>query len=506
MKVSVVVPTYNVEKVVTRTIDSLLNQKMNKEDYEIILVDDCSKDGTLSILNEYEQKYGNIRVYQLPENSGGASKPRNFGIDKARGEYIYLLDSDDYVIPDLLIDGYTAAIDQKADIVHFRIGTDGKRKVANWYFRVEKKNIYDVDIVKDEAYRIMGGQSKMYRRDFLGQYNLRFDEEVRVGEDQLFNVEAYIHCNNLIILQEKDYVIMTVGGHDHISSTILSSEEYFDRNNKVMNLFEQLYEDVNPRFIDEFRLAYLRKIQSNKHHFKVITNVKLDFDYRKDYYVASQQFLQRYVSNSDYSAFRNRWGWITQAMRELNYESFLDLYNRVERLSRKDGVIEDNKLVVHLSKESRTVSYNMTIPIDWKNDFDYRISELKISNDNLVICGIGWYSLYQYPLDRYTLRLQAQVDSNEYYTMSPSNITENGEFIFEIPLTSLPLEKEKNALSLFINGGVNNLWMSQRLRGDKCSEKINDKVYLLENLFIGNISFHVYQSKFGYIKLSYEKK
>lgn len=95
MLLSIIVPIYNVERYLPKCLDSLLNQDLSAEDYEIILVDDGSPDRCGVICDEYASKYGNIRV--VHRENGGLSAARNSGIDIAQGKYIQFVDSDDYL-------------------------------------------------------------------------------------------------------------------------------------------------------------------------------------------------------------------------------------------------------------------------------------------------------------------------------------------------------------------------------------------------------------------------
>lgn len=100
MKLSIVVPIYKVESYLRKCVDSLLDQDLPKEDYEIILVDDGSPDRCGAICDEYASKYGNIRV--VHRENGGLSAARNSGIEIAQGKYIQFVDSDDYLEPNVL--------------------------------------------------------------------------------------------------------------------------------------------------------------------------------------------------------------------------------------------------------------------------------------------------------------------------------------------------------------------------------------------------------------------
>ena len=97
MKYSVIIPVYNVEKYINRCLKSILSQRYN--DLEIILIDNGSTDRSGSICDIYANEDANISVYHI-ENHGVGSA-RNFGLSKARGEFIYFVDSDDYLVGNL---------------------------------------------------------------------------------------------------------------------------------------------------------------------------------------------------------------------------------------------------------------------------------------------------------------------------------------------------------------------------------------------------------------------
>lgn len=95
MKISIIVPVYNVEQYLAECLESLVSQDMS--DYEIICIEDCSEDNSMSILKEYAQKYSNIKIIRHTTNKG-LSAARNSGIKAARGEYLQFVDSDDMLV------------------------------------------------------------------------------------------------------------------------------------------------------------------------------------------------------------------------------------------------------------------------------------------------------------------------------------------------------------------------------------------------------------------------
>ena len=92
---SIIIPAYNVEQYIEEAIKSVLEQKF--ENYELILIDDCSTDNTKKILEKYKSE--KTKVYSTNKNTGTAAGPRNVGLDYATGEYILFLDGDDKISP-----------------------------------------------------------------------------------------------------------------------------------------------------------------------------------------------------------------------------------------------------------------------------------------------------------------------------------------------------------------------------------------------------------------------
>lgn len=127
-KVSVIMPTYNNGTALSRSIDSVMNQTMDKTQFELLIIDDHSNDDeTIRVIKSYQQRYGScIRFKRLRKNSGNASAPRNSGIKMSRGEYIFFLDSDDYLHTRTLEDLYTYGKANHSDMVVGRYAVEGE--------------------------------------------------------------------------------------------------------------------------------------------------------------------------------------------------------------------------------------------------------------------------------------------------------------------------------------------------------------------------------------------
>ena len=174
MKLSVIIPAYNVEKYISECLDSVL---VTEKDIEVIIVDDGSKDSTLSICEDYSKKDSRVKVYSKP--NGGVSSARNYGLEKVSGDYIIFVDSDDY-----LFEGWDALMDPLSgdDIYYYNKLIKGHPD-KNMMLRY-------ISGVNDENICIAGPVWKAYKSSFLLGNDLKFKLDLINGEDMLFNLEA----------------------------------------------------------------------------------------------------------------------------------------------------------------------------------------------------------------------------------------------------------------------------------------------------------------------------
>ena len=173
--VSIVIPVYNVEKYISRCLKSILKQTF--KDYEIILMDDGSKDNSLKIIRKYENKYDNISVFS--QSNSGPAVARNNCIDKTKGQYVMFIDSDDYIDADFIESYINNAADNDIVIGGFRKVEDGKvifqRKLKNTEF---------------SKYIVTGPVCHLYKRDLIVNNNIFF-LDTQMSEDVYFNVKLY---------------------------------------------------------------------------------------------------------------------------------------------------------------------------------------------------------------------------------------------------------------------------------------------------------------------------
>ena len=207
IKLSIICPIYNAEKNISVLLDSILKQK--NDNYELILINDGSKDNTMEILNKYKNKYPNITL--IDKENEGVSNTRNRGIDIAKGEYITFFDSDDFisdkyfetVMPllnnvDLLcFNAYKVQYNTKEPLIDMDNSSinfeGGKNGVINY---LEGEYLYRLGNVV---------WNKIYRKDIIIKNNIRFKKDKKSGEDLVFNVIYISKIHNIKYIDNKLY-------------------------------------------------------------------------------------------------------------------------------------------------------------------------------------------------------------------------------------------------------------------------------------------------------------
>ena len=205
-KVSIIVPVYNVEKYLKRCIDSLINQKL--KDIEIIVVDDGSTDNSGKIIDEYAAKDRRINV--IHKENEGYGKAMNVGISHAIGEYIGIVEPDDYIEPDMYNELYNIAIETNIDfvksdfyqfnedLIHYKMKLDWSKSHYNRIINVQsEKSIFNL---------MMNTWTGIYKTEFLRDNNIRYNETPGARyQDQGFWFQTLAFANYAYIIDKPFY-------------------------------------------------------------------------------------------------------------------------------------------------------------------------------------------------------------------------------------------------------------------------------------------------------------
>jgi glycosyltransferase involved in cell wall biosynthesis len=285
-KVSVIVPVYNPGANIDDCIRTLLSQSMPAGECELVFVDDGSTDGTGARLDALAAAHPHVRVEHIP-NSGWPGRPRNVGIDLARGDYLYFVDNDDWLGEEALERLHAMAVLDDADIVLGKVVGHGKNAPRNLF----RQNVHGVPF---ESPNLLGllTPHKLFRAAFLAEHGLRFPEGRRRLEDHVFVVDAYFRARRISVLADYPCYHWVFRDQDvNASSQQFEAEGYFDNVREVLDIVER-HTDPGP-----FRDAVLMHWYRTKMLRRVGGAGLLgrDPDYRRELYEAVRRLaLERY--------------------------------------------------------------------------------------------------------------------------------------------------------------------------------------------------------------------
>lgn len=199
--ISIIVPVYNTEQYLSRCLDSILNQSFT--DFELLLIDDGSKDGSEAICDECAKKDNRIRVFH--KENGGVSSARNLGLQEARGEWLFFVDSDDEVMPNglqTLVDGISADVD---------VVMGGFEEIGENGMLIESIDGQGETIIlskKESLSSLYHGHAlgcsylgwmclRLFRKEIIQRERILFDTSIAIKEDTLFEAQYLCKSNGV---------------------------------------------------------------------------------------------------------------------------------------------------------------------------------------------------------------------------------------------------------------------------------------------------------------------
>lgn len=283
-KVSVVVPIYNVERYLEECLDSLLDQTLR--DMEFICVNDGSTDHSLEILKKYAAKDTRIKILDGP--NGGYGKAMNRGLDVCTGEYVGIVEPDDYVKTDMYENLYRIAKEKdleiiKADFCRFITGKDGQ-KVFTYENLTPVASMYRMVIdPKDEPdvfKAAMNTWSGIYKRSFLEENQIRHNETPGASfQDNGFWFQTFCYARRLYFLDRPYYM----NRRDNPNSSVHSREKVFCMNEEYLWIREFL------RARPDFEARFLAIYNFRRYHNYVASFYRVGEEYKELYLERFQQ-------------------------------------------------------------------------------------------------------------------------------------------------------------------------------------------------------------------------
>lgn len=240
MKVSVIIAAYNAEKYIAETLESIIHQTL--DEYEVIVTNDGSKDSTLDILKEYQQKFEHFHI--IDKENGGPSEARNVALDIAKGEFIYFIDADDVAELDSLEKLYNRAKSEQADLVI------AKYDIFDRYNVQKIKNIDSIteaDVVERYDQTILWTfalWNKLFKREVIEENHLRFPP-VSYSEDGVFVMSFVFKAKKITGL---DHVVLHYRRmYDGVAESITASvspgkiRDYIEAHHMILKLTEESF-------------------------------------------------------------------------------------------------------------------------------------------------------------------------------------------------------------------------------------------------------------------------
>lgn len=278
IKVSIIVPVYNVEHYLKKCIESIINQSLS--DIEIILIDDGSTDSSGEICDSYQKIDRRIKV--IHKNNEGLGLTRNSGLDIAQGEYIGFVDSDDYIDKDMYLNLYNASDQETADIVYGgykkfindkiianhqlvnkKISFCGKEQITYFLFdllatvpKEKKDSLYGATVWKG-----------IFKRSIINNYNIKFVSERKlISEDIIWDIDYISKCSKINVIERSDYYYRT----NLVSLTkiyrsdryLLNKKLYLEMQSRLSNYnYDIKFINRLPRyFLTILRIAILQEV------------------------------------------------------------------------------------------------------------------------------------------------------------------------------------------------------------------------------------------------------
>ena len=232
---SIIVPVYNTEPYLARCVDSILSQSFS--DFELLLIDDGSTDGSGNICDAYAETNSRVRVFH--KENGGVSSARNLGINNAQGEWLYFVDSDDELLPNGL-KTLVELISDDVDVVMGgfesvdELGNVTREMTKSVNLRLNRKESV-ITLYRGQGlhgYFFLGYTwQRLFRKSLVDRYHLRFDTSIAIKEDSLF-IMQYLRRSNAIT----QFVTQPI-------------YRYYQRLNSAM---EQTKHGFDPKFVSSF--------------------------------------------------------------------------------------------------------------------------------------------------------------------------------------------------------------------------------------------------------------
>lgn len=250
--ISVIIPVYNSESTIRKCLESLNRQTYTN--YEILIVDDGSTDNSLDICKEVCHHSNNVHIFH--KENGGSASARNLGLEKAKGEWITFVDSDDWVYPDYL-NNYVLCVNNNVDLIVQGFKSNkplflGQELPEDGYFSNFEGNILDgIPILqKDDTFGFLW--IKLFNTTIIRKYALRFNENFNLLEDEEFILRYLTHCKRLKATDDIGYFYNVPDWLNKYPTKNNSFELYQSMYESALRIYKHSFNDVTAHYLNMF--------------------------------------------------------------------------------------------------------------------------------------------------------------------------------------------------------------------------------------------------------------
>ncbi|MEC1752707.1 glycosyltransferase [Bacillus mojavensis] len=491
MKISIAIPVYNSEDLISECLDSLVNQTMPKEDYEIICVDDKSTDSSLDILNQYKQKYENIVVVERTENSGGPGAPRNDAIKIAKGEYILFVDSDDYLGSEALLRWFNFSKENQSDITLGKLKGVNGRGVPQSMF---KETNPDVDLV-DSRITFSLGPTKLYRTSLLKENNIIFPTHIKAAEDQVFTMKAYLKAKKISVLADYDYYYAVKRDGDHMSAAYVSPDNFYEA-------MEDIIRAIRASDLEENRKIKLMAVFLNRHFdFSRTKNIMIKIkkeEERAEWFKYLSSFIR--VVPEEVDQFVLPHIKLRLLFIRNNDVQGLTQYEREEQDIIKFCTVHNGNLIARYPSLERYPVSEELLQVNYKNKLEHHLQNIEFRDRSLSIEGTIKHKLVNDETNNNQSLTGVFVHRHtkaEKYILPVS--FENSTFAFECKFDELAsAEEDLGVWDFFIESSID----GYKLRGRIGNKRVPYK-YSTKTMYLGHNAFFVFSAR-PYFTMNYD--
>ena len=293
IKISVVVPIFNVEDYIGPCLDSILNQTF--EDFEVICVNDGSTDSSLEILKEYVTKDNRIKI--INKDNAGYGHTMNIGMDMASGEYFVIVESDDFILPTMFETLYSAAKDNDLDFVKsdfYRFYGEDNTNIIKDYQKLDHTGEFYNKIFSTrenhDAYKLlMNTWTGLYNIDFLRKNNIRHSETPGASyQDNGFWFKTFFYGEKVMFVPEPFYMYR----RDNPNSSVRNKTKIYAMDTEY-DLINDFLEDNGKRenFLDAFIYA--------KYHNFHFTMDRIGLEFKKEFLLSTSKYFNELKENGE---------------------------------------------------------------------------------------------------------------------------------------------------------------------------------------------------------------